>query len=573
MSKQTSETKETMSLMSRIVSPLTEVSSGARELHRCLVRQDWPAAYDLRLPDYDKSGTSTALNYFARNLVKKYPFSGIDRKAVALAGWDQSEEQCLHSNIRLFSHWNSKDPGNPVRKKIFFLRRKILSVLGPFSWSEAEKSFAWGPGATIRLRNSEGDTYFKFSGIPETTVENLPAARWTIASIPLWFYSKQADNVVHLAAGEKVTTVPKSAKTDRCIGIQPSMNLYIQKGIGTMIRRRLRRYNVDLDNQSLNQNLAKLAYSQALATLDLKAASDSLSSAVVDLLIPDDWQTAMKHCRCAKATLPSGRVVRLQKFSAMGNGFTFELESLIFWALAQLSIHETQSRDVTCGVYGDDLIVSRDVAPALIENLELFGFSVNQDKSFLSGPFFESCGKHYLRGHDITPVFVKAPVATPDRKAWFANSICRWAGRILSIPNDYHTCAAVTACWFRAAEAVPLNYRRLPIPDGVGDGGLVVPEMSGWFSWTPRRAQKGPHVAYQRGFTFDTWRDDKIDLSSRDPSDVPFLLSRLYRLENRVQSEWEPSSGLIQVRKWVKGRGWVSSWSRPSFIAESGIWL
>lgn len=133
--------------------------------------------------------------------------------------------------------------------------------------------------------------------------------------------------------GNKVTTVPKNSKTDRVIAIEPLMNMYVQKGIGGAIRHSLRSVGINLNDQTSNQRLAREGSLQGkLATVDLSSASDSVSLLLVEELLPPDWVAAIKLCRSPCGVLPDGSVINYQKVSSMGNGFTFELESLIFWA-------------------------------------------------------------------------------------------------------------------------------------------------------------------------------------------------------------------------------------------------
>jgi len=72
----------------------------------------------------------------------------------------------------------------------------------------------------------------------------------------------------------------------------------------------------------------------------------------------------------------------------MGNGFTFPLETLIFWALTRAVCGST----ATVSAYGDDIICPSDRAEDVIAVLTEVGFSVNLEKSFWNGPFRESCG-------------------------------------------------------------------------------------------------------------------------------------------------------------------------------------
>jgi hypothetical protein len=61
-------------------------------------------------------------------------------------------------------------------------------------------------------------------------------------------------------------------------------------------------------------------------------------------------------------------------------------------------------------VYGDDLVVPADEAPAICETLELLGFKVNRHKSFWKGNFRESCGVDAYNGCNVTPTYVRRPL-------------------------------------------------------------------------------------------------------------------------------------------------------------------
>ena len=166
-----------------------------------------------------------------------------------------------------------------------------------------------------------------------------------------------------IVPGNSITTVPKSSKTDRVIAIEPLLNMFVQKGIGGMIRRRLKRVGIDLDSQKRNQELAKLgSLSKTLATIDLSSASDTISLGLVEWLVPADWVLAMKICRSPIGTLPSGERIRYQKISSRGNGFTFELESMIFYALTR-AVAESMDESVRdIAVFGDDIIAPTRVS-------------------------------------------------------------------------------------------------------------------------------------------------------------------------------------------------------------------
>lgn len=524
-----------------------------------------------KVPHPKFSSDFFAVEYFAFNLLRKYPFVGIDREKVALANFMACETKCAQTNGKL-AVLSSLD--NEARTRISWIRDKITHLLGDFDWNAASLGFAWGPGATTRLANSEGDVYYKFRGSPETTLANLPLAEAAIASIPLWFENHQVESTIcSIVPGGRITTVPKDAKTDRVIEVQPCMNTYIQKGIGSLIRDRLRRVGINLRSQETNQELARTARTRSHATIDLSNASDTISSKTVELLIRDDWFAALQRCRTPRYVL-SGEIKTAHRFSSMGNGYTFELETLIFWGLAQRAIYESGCMDRTCAIYGDDIIIPSLAVGPLYELFDLFGFTPNKEKSFIRGPFYESCGKHYFWDAEVTPLYIKEEIVSPRRAAWFANSILRWIVRV-NKSLDYFL---QSVPWLTTLRWVPDMYR-LHIPEGVGDGGLIVPdchflEVTDFGIRKPsesralkRHLRRRETPSYGRGVWYRFVSETYSNTRERDPEDVPYYLRSLYRLE-QVPSHsdfglpWEHDApaGIIKVKVVGETSGWCSSW-------------
>jgi hypothetical protein len=237
---------------------------------------------------------------------------------------------------------------------------------------------------------------------------------------------------------ETVISVPKNAKTGRTISPPVDMNGLGQLGLGRMIRRRLFRKGVNLNDQTVNQKLAKLASSTGeIATLDLKNASMAMVVCLVwdmvgnhphDMVDPAwyEWLEALR----TEWYMIDGELRSYELWSSMGNGYTFELESLIFWALCSATCSVLGIPEDNVSVYGDDLIVPVQAVELLRESLAWCGFELNQAKSFWndSGPRFrESCGKHFLDGIDVTPAYVDQPLTTVDQVILLANNLLRWA--------------------------------------------------------------------------------------------------------------------------------------------------
>lgn len=434
-----------------------------------------------------------ALALLSVSLFRKYPgLPGASRKKeAAIEKWLACEEQCRQTNERIKA-FRSGLYVAPYSETFRLARKKIEKLLGPFRWAKPAKFFNFGPGSTTRLSYSRRHLPFKFGESPQTTFDNLVNAEAVIGLSPVWCESSGGQVVnglrpcFSLREASKVTTVPKDAFIDRVIAIEPDMNMFIQKGFGGYFRRCLRRVGVDLDDQTLNQALARSGSALgSLATLDLSSASDTVSYEIVKDLLPPDWFEALLSCRTHKSRLPSGIEIDLQKFSAMGNGFTFELESLIFWALCSSVCTETIGREgLRVSVYGDDIIVATADYERVVDVLEFAGFLVNLKKSHASGPYRESCGKHYFHGRDVTPITITKELSHVSKLLLFCNNLTRWAVRQ---GEGLYRHSSVRQAHAYCVGVLPNNFKRPRIPDGYGDGAL----MGSFDECCPRRSRRG----------------------------------------------------------------------------------
>jgi len=427
-----------------------------------------PSAY--QNPDRFKA------DYMAVSLLSKYDgFEGdLDLKEVALEKFRLAEKTCKATNRRLTTEYARSSPNLGYSASSLFeaARFKIARLLGDFCWNETFETMGFSSGASTRLTKRNGDPYYKMQGKPAVTLNALPLATAVMKASPVWLATladqEDSSNWFTVVKGNNVTTVPKNAKSDRCIAIEPEMNMFIQRGVGAQIRKYMRRTGNDLNDQVRNQKLAyEASLHHKLATIDLSMASDSLSIELVRWLMPPDWFNALMLCRCASGEMPDGTHVAYEKISSMGNGFTFELESLIFWALAE-SVSDTIASDSRrVSVYGDDLIVETSAAGFLIELLSFAGFETNEDKTFLSGPFRESCGKHYFNGIDVTPIYIRSnPFSYVNATYVLANQLRRWCSYAGVCDPRYKE------AYDRIVHSVRENLRRF-IPDGIGDVGFI----------------------------------------------------------------------------------------------------
>jgi hypothetical protein len=468
-----------------------------------------------------------------------------DLVRLAMDKFRLAEDQCRDTNSRMaieFSRLGSAEFDPVVRS----VRRKIARVLGVFSWDECFRHFGHGSGATTRLTRRHGDAYYKFRGIPDTTVQCETLSKLAIASVKPWQGAepcKWSDVAVNRVVGNRITTVPKTAKIDRVIAKEPCMNIYIQRGVGKVIRSRLKRAGIDLSDQTRNQELAREgSVTGKLATLDLSNASDTIARNVVELFLPPEWFSALNQCRSHFGVMTDGSVIRYQKFSTMGNGFTFELESLIFWALCSTVVELCGCEDTRVGVYGDDLIVDSRAYWPLVEQLERFGFTTNIRKSFHDGPFRESCGKHWFAGRDVSPFYIRKGVDNVIDRLLVTNNVRRWMSRLFNLfipPQAWSVYSDIRD------SLVPLRVlETCRIPDGYGDLGVVssfeeaLPQRSpdGWEGWVCRTLAHAPVP-------------ERIRVANRvdGPSLIPKSLARYREIDSELLSEREKSRFRLEL--------------------------
>ena len=424
--------------------------------------------------------------YAATKFLSKYKGLTLsyDLDEVAMAKFREFEILCGQTNHRFRNlQLDPKFSGRAVWLHSAVIR-KIESILGDFKSEELFSQPDWGPGASTLIKRKDASPARKFqyeTGITRDLNDLLPLSLLK-AVYPLW--GKHLDEVGYptFQVGNKVITVPKDATTNRVIAVEPGINLWFQKAVGNMIGRRLRRCGIDLRYQSKNQRLAyKGSLSNLIASVDLSSASDSIASAVVEELIPRRWFSVMDSCRSHYGS-QSGQAVKWNKFSSMGNGFTFQLESLIFYAVA-FCCTEYLNQDVSLvSAYGDDVLLPSVCFDLFQEMLDFYGFRVNGKKSHVDSPFRESCGAHYFLGVDVKPIYLKDRVESVLSIYRLANAVRRLANRRTSFGCD----ARLRSTFELLVQKVP-SALRLRIPEGYGDGGFI----ANLDEATPSRARFG----------------------------------------------------------------------------------
>lgn len=266
----------------------------------------------------------------------------------------------------------------------------------------------------------------------------------------------------------RVICVPKTAKTPRVITIEPVYNQFIQQGLKSLFEEWMNVHPmVSYVSQEPNRALARRGSRNGdFATIDLSEASDRVSLRVVKALFRSNplLLGAILSCRSMTSELPDGTIVQLRKFASMGSALTFPIETLVFATIASMAVRRAKRRLGSVDtepyrVYGDDIIVPTYAANDCVELLEAFGLKVNYHKSFLNGPFRESCGGDYFQGSLVTPVRVRQDLPTSRRDVdevvaivafrnlyWeqygdteFVTELDRFVERIIPFPRVVHT--------------------------------------------------------------------------------------------------------------------------------------
>lgn len=404
--------------------------------------EEWGAQ---RIPPEGLPISNFIARYQVISLLKKFRFPGSQdsRRSVAVQKFLAAEETCRLFNSQTASEFWQSYSSNMITAEIFAETKRVLRKMLGSALPARDKLTEWsrhGPGANLDTMHGCTSLYDKYNEYPYSCTSNAACyARLSIEDDERWYGALQDkyrrdhnipmhipldqehfwNSVLNIVDHNRIAFVPKNSKTDRSIAIEPSLNLYLQLGVDGFIRRRLKRWDVDLDCQKKNQRLAKCGSNNWMAqdplvTLDLAAASDTVSIRICRELLPSQWYHYLMEIRSPNGVL-DGESLEYQKISSMGNGYTFALESAIFAAITIATttvVRGSIDRD-DYAIFGDDIICRRSVVDRVIEMLSICGFSVNPDKSFLTGPFRESCGADFLAGTPVRPVFlVESPTTT-----------------------------------------------------------------------------------------------------------------------------------------------------------------
>lgn len=392
------------------------------------------------------------------HLVRKFPWAHplLKPEETARIGFYEAEEVCRQTNRRFLLH-------QPLLESYLHDMRQVIQYVFGVS-PDMDRVLAgcdFGPGSSIGIT---GDATSLARKLLADTWAVTPGAyyyaRWAIKENPHLFelevrkdmgffsydpllFDKTFGEKAAPCRYNKIAFVLKTALTKRVIAVDPPLNTFVQKGVDTEMRLRLKRWGIDLSNQEANQYLAFLGSicwesPDPWVTVDLRRASDCMAREPIRATWPPEWYELFDALRCKY--YKEGKKVEMlaEKFVSMGNGFCFPLESAMFAAACHAVGCGKPGKDFL--VYGDDIIVRRSKVHELLWLLGELGFEPNVRKTCIEGPFRESCGADYFNGENVRPIVCDDPLDSiskvitlhnqillnPRWKAWMGSSVLRW---------------------------------------------------------------------------------------------------------------------------------------------------
>lgn len=367
--------------------------------------------------------------------------------------------------------------------------------------------------------------------------------------------------------------VPKTWKKLRGILPNGQTGVFYTFGLGAMLTARLKEAGLNIKTlQRKHRRLARWASkTRKLTTADLRAASNSITIQHIMMLFPRKWAAALKFGRVSKIYYSNDRKAwyKTHTFAGMGNGFTFPLQTLVFYSLVK-AISSLLGRPSFVSVYGDDLIYSSWLHKYVAQIFPMLGFNLNMDKTFCESDFRESCGGDYYRGYDVRPSKPEGQAEKLHPRAFLArlyqlrNSLlARW--KPYEIPAAIYTLSRYMYCETFLLHVVP--------PTDPDYSGLKVHHprevQDDWLQ--PVRKPRRRLVTDKLG-TFFEWhyyRLTTVDKPHKVVSQKPYLWDELRALEQKEDetpcpySDRRPKLRVMTAKKYYNLTGKSINWRHP----------
>lgn len=300
-------------------------------------------------------------------------------------------------------------------------------------------------------------------------------------------FIKDSDNLRHDTLN--LVLVPKTWKIHRPITPLTLLSLFYSYGVGEQITNHLR--NVKLDIRKLQAKHANLvefvSKTKHLATADLSAASDSITSPLLNRILPRKWFNAIRKT-FSHQLFVDGKPYYTESVLPMGNGLTFPVETLIFYVLLK-SMSELMGKKGRISVYGDDLIYPSKLHQTVAYFFPRFGFKLNLEKTFVSSSFRESCGADYYAGFDVRPTILPDEETSTLTRSRYVVWLYKVINGLRRRWEDHEITATLSFLFSEVTKVQDAVYRVPPtFPDTAGvkvDDPTVIPLGLWYVHWSP----------------------------------------------------------------------------------------
>lgn len=433
---------------------------------------EWAQLQELRCRPSDyRDAESYWMDVLVTDILRKCDLeTTVDREAAAEKTFEECEHLNFSTNRRLYR----------FRPDTLYLEEQDLPVYDFICRWRKDIDFVLGNLPDDLTPRFSGGATFADTGLYITIPDKMSSTPTIYSAtrclLPLWgetawsralTSSRPWQSDPRTVRGNIFFTVPKDGTKFRGCCKEASLAVSYQLDVGRILKTRLLRIGINLrEGQEIHRSLARAAsISGDLATIDMSNASDTLCRVLPEVLLRSDWLELLNSLR-ATHTRIKGKWVRLEKFSSMGNGFTFELESLIFATMARTVISGEGGDPDLVRCYGDDLIVPTQHYRSVVAALRLFGFDPNMKKTFAEGPFRESCGGDFWSGTPVRAHYIEKLPDEPQHWISLANGLRRVAHADGAPPSRW---GIVKRAWLRALDPIPSDIRRCRGPEALGD--------------------------------------------------------------------------------------------------------
>jgi len=497
------------------------------------------------------------------DLFKKYSFEKdvlTDQEVLEL-----SVKKFIENQDRIDAHVVDETP--VVKDVLFRARGWLATTLGDFSKVDILQRAAFGKKSSVGIPQRKACESQRWEAPITGSGDHI---EWFHRLYGLWHkpgykyaQSKASHREVQLCAPIdtlEAILVNKTWKSKRMIMPNTTLGTLYSGGLGKLLEDKLRAVGYDIRSlQDVHGELARFgSLTGSLVTADQSLASDNITCWLIDRIFPREWASALKFGRIRKIEL-YGHVRESNTFSTMGIGFTFPLQTLVFLSLLfAVRDHLGLDESAVVSVFGDDMIYDLEMHDTVVSIFGSLGLVINEDKTFASGWFRESCGRDFYRGADVRPWHLAMSagpnVHARNFEAYLYKAINglrrRWSD--LEVPRTLETIqTALYTVRGRPPLLVPPDY-----PDTSG----VKLHFNLWEEWEQlRRPTRSLHGVYQ--FRCLAFEPDK----RKEDRHEPLMWTRL-----RSPSRPDPIAlrALARIKGGLRSIGVICEDSPPVFMEE-----